>query len=211
MKHLIKSILAGIMIGIGATAYLSSNNKIIGSILFSIGLFIIVTKELNLFTGKVGYIVNNNLSYMKEVVITLVGNAIGTTLVGLILRFTRIASVIVPEAQRLCEIKLNDNVLSIFILSIFCGILMYLAVNGYKEAKDNFAKYAGVFLCVSVFILCGFEHCVANIYYFTTANMWNIKTFAYLGIMILGNSLGGVMFPFSDKLLKLFKQEKMHS
>lgn len=206
MKHLVKSILAGIMIGIGATAYLSSDNKIIGSVLFSIGLFIIVTKELNLFTGKVGYIVNNNLSYIKEVVIILLGNAIGTFIVGFILRFTRISPVIVPEAQRLCEIKLNDNVLSIFILSIFCGILMCLAVNGYKEAKDNFAKYAGVFLAVSVFILCGFEHCVANICYFTTANMWNIKTFAYLGIMILGNSLGGVMFPLSDKLLKLFKQ-----
>ena len=100
MKHLVKSILAGIMIGIGATAYLSSNNKIVGSILFSIGLFIIVTKELNLFTGKVGYIVNNNLSYIKEVFITLIGNAIGTYLVGLILRFTIIATVIVPEARK---------------------------------------------------------------------------------------------------------------
>jgi len=205
MKHLIKSILAGIMIGIGATAYLSSSNKIIGSILFSIGLFIIVTKELNLFTGKVGYIVNNNLSYIKEVVITLIGNAIGTFLVGFILRFTRISNVIVPEAQRLCGIKLNDNILSIFILSIFCGILMYLAVNGYKEAKDDFAKYAGVFLAVSVFILSGFEHCVANIYYFTTANMWNLQSFAYLGIMIIGNAIGGMFFPLSDKLLKLLK------
>ena len=57
MKHLIKSILAGIMIGIGATTYLSLKNKIVGSILFTIGLFIILTKELNLYTGKIGYIV----------------------------------------------------------------------------------------------------------------------------------------------------------
>ena len=82
---------------------------------------------------------------------------------------------------------------------------MYLAVNGYKEAKDNFAKYAGVFLAVSVFILSGFEHCVANIYYFTTANMWSLQAIGYLGIMILGNAIGGMFFPLSDKLLKLLK------
>lgn len=205
MKHLIKSILAGIMIGIGATTYLSLDNKIVGSILFSIGLFIILTKNLNLYTGKVGYIVNNNLSYIKEVIITLIGNFIGTFLVCYILRFTRIANLIVPEAERLCTIKLNDNIISIFILSIFCGILMYLAVNGYKESKDNFAKYAGVFLAVSVFILCGFEHCVANMCYFTLANMWGLKSFSYLGIMVLGNGIGGFTFPIADKLLNKLK------
>ena len=47
MKYLIKSILAGIMIGIGGTIYLSLDNKIIGAFLFAIGLFIIVVKELN--------------------------------------------------------------------------------------------------------------------------------------------------------------------
>ena len=205
MKHLIKSILAGIMIGIGATVYLSLENKIVGSLSFSIGLFIILTKELNLFTGKIGYIFNNGLSYVKEVVITLIGNFLGTFLVGSVLRCSRISNVIAQESEQICTIKLNDNLVSIFILSIFCGILMYLAVNGYKESKDNFAKYAGVFLGVSVFILCGFEHCIANMYYFTIAGMWTLKTIGYLGIMILGNSIGGTFFPLCDKLINLFK------
>ena len=39
IEILIKSILAGIMIGIGGTIYLSLDNKIVGSILFAIGLF----------------------------------------------------------------------------------------------------------------------------------------------------------------------------
>ena len=94
MKHLIKSILAGIMIGIGATTYLSIENKIVGSVLFSIGLFIIVTKELNLFTGKIVYIVNNDFKYVKEVFITLIGNFIGTFIVGYILKFTRISNIV---------------------------------------------------------------------------------------------------------------------
>ena len=206
MKHLIKSILAGIMIGIGATTYLSLENKIIGSILFSIGLFIILTKELNLFTGKIGYLINNGLKYVKEVLITLIGNFMGTFLVGFIINFTRISNVVAQEAIRICEIKLTDSYLSIFILSIFCGILMYLAVNGFKEAKDTFAKYAVVFLCISVFILCGFEHCIANMFYFTVANMWSLKTIICLGIMILGNSVGSFLFPLSDRFLSLSKK-----
>lgn len=202
MKHLIKSTLAGIMIGIGATVYLSLENKIVGSFLFAIGLFIILTKELNLYTGKVGYIFNNNLVYLKEVIITLVGNFIGTFFTCTILKLTRIYPTLMLEAKRLCEIKLNDDILSIFILSVFCGILMYVAVNGYKEAKDIFSKYAVVFLAVSVFILCGFEHSVANMCYFTLASMWNLTAFSYLLVMIFGNLVGSVIFPLTDKILK---------
>ena len=76
--YLIKSILAGIMIAIGGTIFLSLDNKIIGSIFFSIGLFMICTRGLNLFTGKIGYIFENNLKYTLEVIITLIGNFIGT-------------------------------------------------------------------------------------------------------------------------------------
>ena len=201
MQYLIKSILAGIMIGIGGTIYLSLDNSIVGAFLFAIGLFIIVTKGLNLFTGKIGYIFDNDLNYAKEVGITLIGNFIGTYLVGFMLRYTRIAGVISQKAQKICTIKLEDNLISILILAIFCGILMYLAVNGYKEIKDSFGKYAGVFLGVIVFILCGFEHCIANMYYFTIANMWSVKAFGYLAIMILGNTIGGVLFPLADKLM----------
>ena len=59
IEILIKSILAGIMIGIGGTIYLSLDNKIVGSILFAIGLFIIVVYSFNLYTGKMGYLINN--------------------------------------------------------------------------------------------------------------------------------------------------------
>lgn len=203
LKFLIKSILAGLMIGVGGTIYLALDNKIVGAFLFAIGLFIIVTKELNLYTGKIGYIFNNKLNYCLEVLITLVGNFIGTFLVGFALRFTRIYSVIGPKAQAICQIKLDDTLTSILLLSVFCGILMYLAVNGYKVMKDSFGKYAGVFLGVAVFILCSFEHCVANMYYFTIADMWNLQSFGYLMLMVLGNSIGGVLFPLSEKLIAL--------
>lgn len=197
--YLIKSILAGIMIAIGGTIFLSLDNKIIGSIFFSIGLFMICTRGLNLFTGKIGYIFENNLKYTLEVIITLIGNFIGTFTSAYILRYTRIYTSISIKAESICNIKLNDTLLSIFILSIFCGILMYLAVNGYKENKDS-GKYLSIFLCVIVFILCGFEHSIANMYYFSIASLWSTKTFLYLFIMILGNTIGGVFIPLCDKL-----------
>ena len=202
MKDFIKSVLAGIMIGIGGTIYLSIDNKVVGASLFGIGLFMIVIYGFNLYTGKIGYLVDNfNFKYIKMLVITLIGNFIGTFFVGYILKFTRIYSLIHDKAKLLVNVKLDDSLISILILAFFCGILMYLAVNTYKENKD-ISKYLGVFLGVIVFILCGFEHCIANMYYFSAANNWNLNTLLYLLVMILGNSLGGMLIPLCNKVIK---------
>lgn len=202
MKCLVKSIIAGVMIGIGGTVYLSVENKVVGSVLFAIGIFAIVVYGFNLYTGKIGYLVTNfNFKYIKELVITLVGNFIGTFFVGFILRYTRIYSLISEKAKALVDIKLDDNIISILILSFFCGILMYFAVNSYKELKDV-GRYIAIFLGVIVFILCGFEHCVANMYYFSVSSSWCLNGFLYLLIMILGNSLGGMLIPLCDKIIK---------
>lgn len=202
MKDFIKSVLAGIMIGIGGTIYLSLDNKVVGASLFGIGLFMIVIYGFNLYTGKIGYLVDNfNFKYIKMLVITLIGNFIGTFFVGYIFKFTRIYSLIHDKAKLLVNVKLDDSLVSILILAFFCGILMYLAVNTYKENKD-ISKYLGVFLGVIVFILCGFEHCIANMYYFSVANIWNLNTLLYLLIMILGNSLGGMLVPLCNKVIK---------
>lgn len=202
IEILIKSILAGIMIGIGGTIYLSLDNKIVGSILFAIGLFIIVVYSFNLYTGKIGYLINNfNKKYISELIITLIGNFIGTFFVGFILKYTRIYNMISEKAKTLADIKLNDTLISILILSFFCGILMYLAVNTYKEVKD-IGKYLAVFLGVIVFILCGFEHCIANMYYFSVSSTWSLNTLLYLLVMILGNSLGGILIPLCNKVIK---------
>ena len=202
IEILIKSILAGIMIGIGGTIYLSLDNKIVGSILFAIGLFIIVVYSFNLYTGKIGYLINNfNKKYIRELIITLIGNFIGTFFVGFVLRYTRIYTSISDKAKGLVDIKLNYTLISILILSFFCGILMYLAVNTYKEVKD-IGKYLAVFLGVIVFILCGFEHCIANMYYFSVSSTWSLNTLLYLLVMILGNSLGGILIPLCNKVIK---------
>ena len=202
MKILFKSFLAGIMIAIGGTVFLSIENKVIGASLFSIGLFGVLIYNLNLYTGKIGYLITNlNLKYIKELIITLIGNFIGACSVGFILRYTRIYDNIYEKSLILANTKLNDNILSIFILSIFCGLLMYYAVNGFKKQTD-FGKYLVVYLGVAVFILCGFEHCIANMYYFSVADIWSLKTLGYTGILVLGNSLGSFIIPLCNLVIK---------
>lgn len=202
MKILFKSFLAGIMIAIGGTVFLSIENKVIGASLFSIGLFGVLIYNLNLYTGKIGYLITNfNLKYIKELIITLIGNFIGACSVGFILRYTRIYDKIYEKSLILANTKLNDNILSIFILSIFCGLLMYYAVNGFKKQTD-FGKYLVVYLGVAVFILCGFEHCIVNMYYFSVADIWSLKTLGYTGIMVLGNSIGSFIIPLCNLVIK---------
>ena len=192
IKILLRALAAGMMISIGGTIYLTLDNKMLGAFLFSIGLFAICAYGLNLYTGKIGYLIDNKLEYINELIITLGGNLIGTIFCGYALRFTRVAPKLVNTAVSICNTKLNDNLISIFILSMFCGIIMYLAVDLFKKIKD-FGKYVPIFMGITIFILAGFEHCVANMYYFSVANMWTLKTVLYVLIMILGNSVGSIL------------------
>ena len=195
IDYLIKGIYAGILIGIGGTVYLSVQNTVAGSFLFSIGLLTICMYQMNLSTGKIGYVLVNKFNYVFELLLSLLGNFIGTFFVGFLVRHTRVSG-ISQRALDIVNIKLSDNLLSILILSMFCGMLMYIAVNSYKVSKNEIGKYAPIFMCVMTFILCGFEHCVANMYYFFVAGLFNTKVLLYLLIMILGNSIGSIIIAF---------------
>lgn len=198
---LLKGIYAGIMIGIGGTIYLSVSNQVVGAILFAIGLLTICVYKMNLYTGMIGYILENKLGYLKTLIFTLLGNLLGTIITALLILNTRIANISI-RAREMAIIKINDNYLSIFILSVFCGILMYIAVNNFKKGEDSIIKYLSIFICVVVFILCGFEHCIANMYYFSVSSTWSLNTLLYLLVMILGNSLGGILIPLCNKVIK---------
>lgn len=193
------SVLGGMCIGIGGVVFLSCDNKVVGALFFCLGLFTICTFGLNLFTGKVGYVFENPPAYTGFVLSVWLGNLVGTGLVGYAVRATRIVA-IAEKAAVLCQAKLDDNLLSIFILSIFCNILMFIAVDGFKNNPHEIGKYIGIFLGVIVFILCGFEHCVANMFYFSVANMWSGKAFLYLLVMSVGNACGGVIIPLYRQL-----------
>lgn len=194
------SVLGGVCIGIGGVVFLSCENKVVGAVFFCLGLFAICTFGFNLFTGKVGYVFEQPLSYTGFVLSVWLGNLVGAALVGYAVRATRIAAAIVPKAESLCQAKLEDGLGSIFILSVLCNILMFIAVDGFRNNPHQAGKYIGIFLGVTVFILCGFEHCVANVFYFSAANVWSPRTLGYLLVMTAGNACGGVLIPLCRRL-----------
>lgn len=199
---LLKGIYAGIMIGIGGTIYLSIANQIVGAILFAIGLLTICVYKMNLYTGMIGYILENKLGYLKTLIFTLLGNLLGTIITALLVLNTRIANISI-RAREIVIIKISDNYLSIFILSVFCGILMYIAVNNFKKGEDSIIKYLSIFICVVVFILCGFEHCIANMYYISLAKAWSFKSAISMLFMIFGNSFGAIIMSLFNNKIKI--------
>lgn len=196
----IYAVWAGAAISIGGTAYLSLDNKIAGALFFSVGLFTIVTMGLNLFTGKVCYVFERDVSFAVDLPVIWLGNLAGAWLTAALIRMTRIAAPLVEKAAGLCEAKLGDGLVSIFILAVFCNLLIFIAVDNFGANKHDVGKYIALFMGVAVFILCGFEHCVANMFYFSLAGVWSGKTLVYLLVMTLGNAVGGWILPVSRQL-----------
>ena len=201
VKQFVLAVAAGILIGVGGTVYLSlPENPLAGSFLFAIGLLSILNYQLNLFTGKVGYLPENRPSYLLDLLVIWVGNWVGAFLAGIAVRNTRVLANM-SSLQKVVDTKLNDGLLSIFLLSIFCGLMMFLAVDVFKNTKNQVMAVAGVILPVMVFILSGFEHCVANMYYYSLASVWgNTDAWLSLLVMTLGNSLGGMLIPLMKKI-----------
>ena len=202
IKVFFDALLAGLFIAIGGIVFLSVQDKIIGSLLFAVGLFTICTLKFNLYTGKVCYVFEKDKEYALNLPIIYLGNLLGTIATSFILHFTRIYPAISEKAKALSEIKLNDSLLSIFILSMMCNILVYLSVEEYNNNPHELGKYLGLIFGIVVFIICGFEHCVANMFYFSIGDMWSLKTVLYLIVMTLGNSLGGIIIPLIRKYIK---------
>lgn len=201
LKTFILAILAGFSISIGGIVFLSCESKVVGAIFFTIGLFTVCTFAFNLFTGKVCYAFEQKPAYIFDLVIIWLGNFAGCLMSGLLMRCTRVAPALIEKASSICDAKLSGSMLSTFILGIFCNICIYIAVDGYKNIPYEIGKYLALLFGVVVFILAGFEHCVANMFYFSVAGIFSGKMFLFLIINTLGNTVGGLLIPGIKKLI----------
>ena len=197
LKLIIDGIKAGIMIAIGGSVFLSCENRYIGAILFSVALLCICLKGYSLFTGKVGYLPENHSKEAVKILLCgLLGNIVSTILLGYAVSFANPA--LGEAAKVICEAKLSQEALQTFVRAFFCGVLMYMAVSTYREK----GTLAGIFFCVPVFILSGFEHSIANMFYFGASGMINLDSIVYLAVVIAGNSVGGMAMPILNILGK---------
>lgn len=182
----VKAVYAGFMIGIGGMVYLAVENKVIGSLLFSFGLLTIVTQGFYLYTGKIGFVKTGG--ELLDMVIVAAGNFVGTFVAAAASRLARMNISSVELAER----KLDNTMGSVFFLSVLCGIMMYLAIDNYHKSKN----IVFIIAPVMIFILSGFEHSIANMFYFHLAGVYSIKAFGYLLIMVIGNGIGAKLFSY---------------
>lgn len=133
LSFLADGMLSGLMIGIGCVVSMSCENRYLGAFLFSLGLFCIVQFQYGLYTGKVGYIFDRDKAYLGETFFTFLANAIGAGLTAGIVHLTRFATetkvngmdvTLMDRAQATMSAKLDDSLLSSFVLAFFCGILL---------------------------------------------------------------------------------------
>lgn len=190
-KKILSGIAAGILISIGGTVYLSCDIKYVGAILFSVALLCICLKGYSLFTGKVGFMPEkHDKEAFSVLLLGLLGNVIATTVCGLVLR--GVLPAVGDAANTICTAKLDQTFLSALVRAIFCGILMYLAVSIYRDHNHNIA---GIVFCIPVFILCGFEHSIADMFYFAASGIVSLQAFLYIWLIIIGNAIGGMLLP----------------
>lgn len=195
-EKIIFGILAGVFIAMAAIAYLTAANPIAGATLFAFGLLTIVNYNFQLFTGVAGYISiqSNGKDYCSYSLFCLgvwFWNLIGAFITGFLISKTATWAKIYPKLDTLMQAKCNENFSSLLILGIFCGILMFIAVNTYKRTEAYpAAKIILLFTCVIVFILSGYEHCVANMAYIALYQKFNMQTMELLLASSIGNIIG---------------------
>ena len=83
--------------------------------------------------------------------------------------------------------------LSLFILAIFCGFLIFLAVEVQKKDVPGIFKFAAIVLPITVFLVTGYEHSIADAFYFSASNAWNFKSIIRLIVISIGNGVGSIL------------------
>lgn len=176
----ILALLAGIYISIGGHAFLVSLDqgagRIIGGIIFSIGLILVVIAEAELFTGNIIMMVGllSSIFHFKNVLknlqIVYVGNFIGSVLFALVIFQSGLfgngvqLTGLGQTAAKVADAKLSLSFEECFVRGIFCNILVILAIIMTIFAKDIISTIFCCILPVMVFVASGFEHCIANMY-----------------------------------------------
>ncbi len=210
MKNLVLSVvskivdgfLAGMMISLGGAVYLACYDpstpysRFIGAFLFPLALLCICWRGYALYTGKIGLVLEKHTKEdVSLLLLCLLGNAIGTVAFGYLIGW--VLPSLKETAFTLCSAKLEQGYLFGLLRAFLCGILVYLSIDVFK----NNHTIAGILFCIPAFILSGYEHSIADMFYFAASGIASGEAFLYLMLIVAGNSLGALLIP-SLKLLR---------
>ena len=176
MNVFLKGLFAGICIAMGSVIYMNEQG-IVGPVLFATGLLSIFTLNLYLYTGQVPY--GTRWKEIPFLLTVLVSNIIGCCITYIFPS---------PVAVDIINQKLSEPYLYVFIQAILCNALIYVACEANKQNKN-----LSVIFAVTTFILCGFEHSIANVCFFASARVFNMDVVIHTLIVVLGNAVGGLL------------------
>ena len=193
------AVMAGMLIATGATFMLLVKgdttlsfgpSQVLGGLAFSLGLLCVIVAGAELFTGNclmVCAAADKKISWgavLKNWVIVYVGNLVGSLIIVAILigaNFAGMNGGAVGNAMinvAYGKISLAPQV--IFFRGIMCNWLVCLAVWMGFAGRTVIDKVFTSMLPVVAFVACGFEHCVANMF-FLPMGIAALNTYGYVG------------------------------
>ena len=88
--------------------------------------------------------------------------------------------------------------------AIFCGLLIFICVDIFKKKNT----LVGIFFCIPVFILCGFEHSIADMFYLFNARVFSWEAVLFIAVVAVGNAVGGLFIPVCSKVIAAGKPKQ---
>lgn len=174
----IRSILAGICIGLGGAIFIKLGG-VIGACMFAFGLLTVVHFKLPLYTGTAGFIEFNKTSEYEKMLLILFGNILGCIL----LSYLNIKGV---DGSSIIQSRIDSGYLQSFLNAIGCGLIMTLIVQGGRDKN-----WLLILFGIPVFILLGFYHSIADAFYMmVTPESLRNNYFLTYWIIVGGNFVG---------------------
>ena len=207
-------ILAGIYISLGGLGYLvasgAGEGKLLASVVFCSGLIMVVIAGAELFTGNIIMVVGtmsglySPLKLLKNWSLVYTANFVASLamvylvwnggLLGIEGELNHVGEVAVKVAHT----KMSRTFTEYLIRGFFCNLLVIMAYIMATLAKDVISKILCIIFPVALFVLCGFEHCVANMFLLPLGVIAEGGTLADMPVLFsniipvtLGNILGG--------------------
>lgn len=189
---MISAILAGMLIAMGAALYLTVGGAL-GAFLFSLGLLTILYFKFALFTGRAGLLATGDIR-VGELIKIWFGNFIGCIIGVSLLNAAGLDYEISEAASRIVYVRENASMVENAAKAIFCGMLMYIAVNYYER---SLLVTVG---SVAAFILLGAAHCIADMVYMMLGEVEPWIGLWSLLVVTIGNVIGCNIIPIAQKL-----------
>ncbi len=194
-KKIISGVMAGWSISIGATAFLVTQNTAAGAVFFCIGILMVANFNGMLLTRVTPLCAYKGQYTVWDILVSWFTNFAGTFLGAAMIRFSRVWNTVSDRVRSIVDTKCEDSFLSLFLLGVLCAALVAYGVLSWVKHSDNkVVQMLYLMFFITIFVLCGFDHIVANMVYYAAYFLG----FGYRSGMILsllavtaGNIVGG--------------------